>query len=115
MFYLFIPPIVMGQFSTPFNLPVGVKANSMGGAFTAVADDCTAVFWNPAGLSSITGIDFENGNISVIGIPSEYQVIAFLCKKFVFSVENVIAMTGYSAVALLHQRLVAWRFGVAVG
>src|SRR5215471_13675354 len=32
--------------------PVGVRAAGMGGAFTAVADDGTAPFWNPAGLSS---------------------------------------------------------------
>lgn len=32
--------------------PVGVRAAAMGGAFTAVADDGTAPFWNPAGLAS---------------------------------------------------------------
>ncbi len=28
--------------------PVGVRAAGMGGAFTAVADDGSAAFWNPA-------------------------------------------------------------------
>lgn len=32
--------------------PVGVRAAGMGGAFTAVADDASAVFWNPGGLPS---------------------------------------------------------------
>src|SRR6266567_453550 len=32
--------------------PIGVRAAGMGGAFTAVADDASAVFWNPAGLAS---------------------------------------------------------------
>jgi hypothetical protein len=32
--------------------PVGVRAAGMGGAFTAVADDASATFWNPAGLAS---------------------------------------------------------------
>lgn len=32
--------------------PVGVRATGMGGAFTAVADDASAVFWNPGGLAS---------------------------------------------------------------
>ena len=32
--------------------PVGVRATGMGGAFVAVADDASAVFWNPAGLAA---------------------------------------------------------------
>jgi hypothetical protein len=31
---------------------VGVRATGMGGAFTAVADDASAAFWNPAGFAS---------------------------------------------------------------
>jgi len=31
-------------------IPVGARAVGMGGAFTAVADDATAPFWNPAGM-----------------------------------------------------------------
>src|ERR1700741_3735958 len=30
---------------------IGVRANGMAGAFTAVADDATAGWWNPAGLA----------------------------------------------------------------
>lgn len=33
---------------------VGARAMGMGGAFTAVADDASAVFWNPAGLAQLT-------------------------------------------------------------
>ncbi len=32
----------------------GARAEGMGGAFTAVADDAYAVYWNPAGLAQIT-------------------------------------------------------------
>lgn len=32
--------------------PVGVRAAGMGGAFVGVADDASAVFWNPAGLAT---------------------------------------------------------------
>jgi hypothetical protein len=31
---------------------LGVRAQGMGGAFVAVADDATAVYWNPAGLAT---------------------------------------------------------------
>jgi hypothetical protein len=34
---------------------IGARAISMSGAFTAVADDASAVYWNPAGLSQLTG------------------------------------------------------------
>ncbi len=34
---------------------LGIRANSMGGAFIAVADDWTAGYWNPAGLARLKG------------------------------------------------------------
>tara|TARA_Y100000588_G_C14126442_1_gene869624 strand:- start:244 stop:1254 length:1011 start_codon:yes stop_codon:yes gene_type:complete len=33
------------------SIGVGSKAVAMGGAFTSIADDATAMYWNPAGLS----------------------------------------------------------------
>jgi len=33
---------------------VGARASALGGAFVAVADDATANYWNPAGLSSLS-------------------------------------------------------------
>ncbi len=36
---------------------VGPKAMGMGGAFVAVADDTTAVYWNPAGLTKVKGME----------------------------------------------------------
>ena len=34
-------------------LPVGTRATGMGSAFVSVADDPTAMFWNPAGLARL--------------------------------------------------------------
>jgi hypothetical protein len=34
---------------------VGARAIGMGGAFTATADDITAIYWNPAGLARVYG------------------------------------------------------------
>ncbi len=42
----------------------GAKAHAMGGAFTAIADDASAVYWNPAGLTQ-TKILGLNANIGV--------------------------------------------------
>jgi hypothetical protein len=41
-----------------YNFAFGTKAMSMGNAFTAVADDLTAVFWNPAGLAAMRSPEF---------------------------------------------------------
>jgi len=35
---------------------VGARAMGMGGAYTAIAQDVTALYWNPAGISHITGV-----------------------------------------------------------
>src|SRR5258707_12667583 len=51
---------------------VGTRAQGMGGAFVAVADDATATWWNPAGLAS--GAYFssiiERGALDEPGKPS---------------------------------------------
>ncbi|MEM1116356.1 MAG: PorV/PorQ family protein [Bacteroidota bacterium] len=36
------------------NVPVGARATAMGGAFGATASDGTALYWNPAGLGTLT-------------------------------------------------------------
>jgi long-chain fatty acid transport protein len=39
----------------------GARAASLGGAFTARADDATALFYNPAGLAFLAGLRFKAG------------------------------------------------------
>lgn len=46
-------------FSNGLNLNgLGARAVAMGGAFVGLADDFTAVFWNPAGLAQLKGTTF---------------------------------------------------------
>ena len=46
-----LPAILM---SAGMDLPcIGAKALGMGGAFRAIADDGTAIFWNPAGIANV--------------------------------------------------------------
>jgi hypothetical protein len=44
-----------------YNFAYGTKAMAMGNAFTAVADDLTAAFWNPAGLAAKRSPEFYLG------------------------------------------------------
>jgi hypothetical protein len=41
-----------------YNFAYGAKAQAMGNAFAAVADDLTAAFWNPAGLAAKRSPEF---------------------------------------------------------
>src|SRR5215468_8588160 len=44
----------VGTFDGQFlKIGIGARAAGMGGAFVAVADDPSAVFWNPAGLARL--------------------------------------------------------------
>ena len=46
-------------FSNGLNLNgIGARAIAMGGAFVGLADDFSAVFWNPAGLGQLKGTNF---------------------------------------------------------
>lgn len=40
------------------SIPVGPRASAMGGAFSAIANDATTSFWNPAGLSRLSRSEF---------------------------------------------------------
>jgi long-subunit fatty acid transport protein len=48
-----------GTTAAPFlSVPQGARALAMGGAFVAVADDPSAMYYNPAGLADLPGIQF---------------------------------------------------------
>jgi hypothetical protein len=53
---LALPALAFPQYKPWFNFynySFGAKALAMGNAFSAVADDLTATFWNPAGLAAL--------------------------------------------------------------
>ncbi len=47
---------------------LGARPMGMGGAFVAVADDVTAVHWNPAGLASLERVEVFGMRTSVYGV-----------------------------------------------
>ena len=51
-FVLCTPQVQAGGFEFT---GLGARSNMMGGAYTAVADDWTAIYWNPAGLTQLEG------------------------------------------------------------
>ncbi len=46
----------------------GVRAQGMGGAFTSVADDASAIFFNPAGIAFQKGLQMEMDSLVVVGL-----------------------------------------------
>jgi hypothetical protein len=59
-------------------IETGARAMGMGGAFVAVADDVTALHWNPAGLATLDRIQVFGMRTSVYGVDdiSEDSAIA---------------------------------------
>jgi long-subunit fatty acid transport protein len=53
---LFLPVLAAGQ--TDWNITgAGARAEGFGGAFIGVADDATAIVWNPAGLGQLARVE----------------------------------------------------------
>lgn len=40
-------------------IEVGARANGMGGSFVALANDATALYWNPAGITQLAGTEIH--------------------------------------------------------
>ncbi len=54
--------------AAPFlEIPVGGAAVGMGGAFTSIANDASAIYWNVGGISTIDKYDLQVANMDWIG------------------------------------------------
>lgn len=62
------PVTVLPIFGEPNTYGIGPRAMGMGGAFTAIADDASAAYWNPAGLSQVNAYE-----ISLSSAPIYFQ------------------------------------------
>lgn len=51
-----------GAFAGGYSYDIGIKARALGGAFRAIADDWTAVSYNPAGLAYVLDNQFGQAN-----------------------------------------------------
>ncbi len=79
--------------TTAAEQPVGARAQAMGGAFSAIADDGNALYWNPAGLSrlghqeftstlgSLYGADLKDNYLGYVFSITDFQAAAFSWKQ----------------------------------
>jgi hypothetical protein len=64
----------IGAFSA-FKNGIGARALAMGGAFVAVADDATAMLWNPAGLAQLDDTRVTGMSTDLYGMGITHQFI----------------------------------------
>jgi len=64
----------IGAFSA-FKSGIGARALAMGGAFVAVADDSTAVSWNPAGLAQVKDTRIGGMSTDLFGLGYTHQYV----------------------------------------
>lgn len=77
----------------------GARAMGMGSAFLAVADDATAVFWNPAGIASFGSLVCE---------PTSWQAVLMHSERF----GDLIDYNFFSAVFPLGSGKSAWGLSI---
>mgnify|MGYP006299183983 CR=1 FL=1 len=66
-----------GEYAADFlNIDVGARAAGMGGAFTAIADDATAFYWNPAGLASQNELRIHADHVPIFNGLAQYNVLS---------------------------------------
>jgi len=77
---------------------VGARAAAMGDAYVAIADDATAVYWNPAGIARLSG---QSISINHTAWPAD---ILFDQAAYVFNIKWIPGMLGVNVRALTMSR-----------
>lgn len=75
----------------------GARACGMGGAFTAVSDDVTALAWNPAGLGQIRNLEILYGRGQSAADPEVIIEQTALCLPLILPYFGSLGTLGYSA------------------
>ncbi len=74
---------------------VGAKACAMGEAFVAVADDATAIYWNPAGLKQLSGIEvLAMQNFWLLDMGYQYAALALPTPLGAFGLAGAYSSSG---------------------
>lgn len=80
--------------ATFLRIPVGVRGTAMGSAFVAIADDPSAMFWNPGGVARIEHVSlFVDHSPWLPGLSFNYFGLVLPLQRFGTVGVNVTAMT----------------------
>jgi len=77
---------------------VGARAAAMGDAYVAIADDATAVYWNPAGIARLSG---QSVTVNHTAWPAD---ILFDQAAYVFNIKGIPRMLGVNGRELTLSR-----------
>ncbi len=72
------PAHAVDKFGAEFlKIGVGSRALGMGGSFVAVADDASAAYWNPAGLTFLPAVNLQATHAEVFGGILKHDVVSW--------------------------------------
>ena len=76
--------LITGLYASPVDIMIGSRGYGMGGAYVAIADDASAAYWNPAGLSHLSDITIMESNWllqDIEGLNINYASVAIPIKN----------------------------------
>lgn len=76
--------LITGLYASPVDIMIGSRGYGMGGAYAAIADDASAAYWNPAGLSYVSDITIMESNWilqDIEGLNINYASVAIPIKN----------------------------------
>src|SRR2546426_3487924 len=71
-------PLATANAGTSLQVPIGPRAIAMGGAFSSIADDAEALYWNPAGLPWIGHQELTGTHANLFGSDIQDNYAAFV-------------------------------------
>ena len=93
----FILLLVSAAICTAASLEVGARALGMGGAYTAIADDGSAAYWNPAGITQV-----KAGLACQGGVRGNWQTLDAIAKQDPSLVDGNFGFVGAAGLTFEH-------------